>query len=1142
MRWPAAFGIGVGALAAGAVVLLLRGVSLPFLVPFIEREAAAALGRSLTVGEAPWIRLGRSTQLRVNAVQLANTPADAPQPLAALNSAEVRVDLFSLLRPPLRIERLVIDGLVVALATDADGISNLPRLAARDTEEAPQVGTTDAVGFVLGDVRISDVHLSHTDARSGEQHTLVIDGLTQLSPDPRRLQLKGSGRVQGRRWMLSGEHSGLASIMAGRDLWGTLEGRLGELQLSGDYRLADRSRLADLHLTLALTGVVSPELAGLSPLLEADKRIAADLRIVDVDPGIALDAVLDLGTTQMQIHGIADDPGDGDGLDLSLDVDIGDLNRVTAALALGPAEHSELRLDARVTRQGRRIEVSDIDAVVGPHRISGRVLLPFAPGTTDARVDLRAEGPEFAFYQRLFKRPFEVNAPYELELLLAQGERDRERVRARVELGRSVLRVQGELGDFPRYRDSTLRLQFAGADLAEVGSAFEIALPAGPVDLDARLDVAADGVIDVQELLAHAFGSELRAEGSLNGYPDLDDIDLRVALQAPSLQDSLRALDLTLQSGEVPARLNARVTGSLERLSLHDLQADVGASRLLSTDGALTLEAGVLRSDATISAQFDGLREILGPSAPERYEGRPFSLVARIDVSPEGYGVRVTDLEGEHLRGQGEFFIGPELAVDERLHIGARIDLEAPSAYLPRVAGYTPPASPLRMSIGAGGTLREYHGTISSAGRDLLEGTLITGDGKSPARFQLSGGGPDLRGLGALDVYPTGDLAYELDLGGSFDRTSLALEIANLDIAGTQLRGSVAVAGGETPTIRAELEVPRGRLDDWIRRNDPAPSPPAVVERSGDGRLIPDIALPLDRLAAYSLELGLRTGPLGLSDPGFPDMSLVDRSELHWQSDAEGATLFIENLVGSRGTWSLDARARPDGDGALLELDANARDLPFGLLTETGDSTGLPVYTLDATLSARGQGTRDLAASLTGELLMTGGAGTLPRLGIGLATDSFLQQIADVLLPDLAGERRSPRAECSILGVRARDGVLTLDPGFVSRTERVDLSARGAINLTTERLAIRFDNQARKGLGISAASLVNPYFQVTGTLARPRLSLDVAGSALAGGAAVASGGLTVLARPLLGRFLRRRSPCDVALKRWEDTAEPAPQP
>ena len=244
--------------------------------------------------------------------------------------------------------------------------------------------------------------------------------------------------------------------------------------------------------------------------------------------------------------------------------------------------------------------------------------------------------------------------------------------------------------------------------------------------------------------------------------------------------------------------------------------------------------------------------------------------------------------------------------------------------------------------------------------------------------------------------------------------------------------------------------------------------------------------------------------------------------------------LDIEEISGSRGnlqgTVEMDRSSGPQ----QLESTLNWRDFPL-VVTSAGTSLeALPRHDVQATLSARGDTPHQLASSLNGEILLTGGAGTLQDMNISFATESFTAQLFNTLLPMLKTETPDMEVECTVLAADITDGVVALNPGFVFRTQRVDLSARGEIDLETEKMAIRFDNQARKGFGLSAASLVNPYVQITGTLASPSLGLDITNSALAGGAAVATGGLTVIAKPLYGRFLRRSNPCDVALKRWEE--------
>ena len=62
-------------------------------------------------------------------------------------------------------------------------------------------------------------------------------------------------------------------------------------------------------------------------------------------------------------------------------------------------------------------------------------------------------------------------------------------------------------------------------------------------------------------------------------------------------------------------------------------------------------------------------------------------------------------------------------------------------------------------------------------------------------------------------------------------------------------------------------------------------------------------------------------------------------------------------------------------------------------------------------------------------------------------------------------------------------------------------------------------------MSISAGELVNPYVQVVGTLAAPRLAVDEKGILISGGAAIATGGLTVLARGVWDRIRGSGDPC-----------------
>ena len=53
---------------------------------------------------------------------------------------------------------------------------------------------------------------------------------------------------------------------------------------------------------------------------------------------------------------------------------------------------------------------------------------------------------------------------------------------------------------------------------------------------------------------------------------------------------------------------------------------------------------------------------------------------------------------------------------------------------------------------------------------------------------------------------------------------------------------------------------------------------------------------------------------------------------------------------------------------------------------------------------------------------------------------------------------------------------------------------------------------------------------VVGTLAAPRLAVDAKGTLITGGAAVATGGLSLLARATWDRLVRSKTPCETAAK------------
>lgn len=1112
------------------LVSLTRGIELTWITGLIEREVSSTLRRSVKLGSPPYVRLGDELQIRVSDVWLTNAAWAGPGPLLTLRAAEVRVDTRSLLSGPVLIEHVGIDGLRIDLQKNEAGESNLPP---RADDAAEDDDTEGKRGTVLKTIELTDIRITQRDESTGKERSFSIERYDTEVAEDKHLLLSGSGKVQGKPWQIAGEHSGVASVIAGKNLWGRLEGGLGNLAINASYELPTDQELRDLQARVRVEGSLPPRLAELSPLFTPDSPLLLNVAVDDIDPGVTLDAVLRVEDLEAHVRGRADRPGLGDGLDLSIDLKADSLPRLAAALELGDTEELSLSVEGRLNRDGRRIEIQELLVEAGEHRIQGNILIPEFPATDDADFDLRAAGPDFGFYQRLLNRPFQAPFPYSANVQLHRAADQRGALETQVDIGGATVRASGLLGEFPSYRNSELRLSASSEDLQQVGRTLEIELPRTPVDARAVLQVSDDGRLTITDLYAVGAGAEIRGQGAMNTYPALDELESSLTLSAPSLQRTAGVFGVD-NLGDVPAELSLRASGSAASLKLSDLALSAGASELRSTVGVVTLERPDVKSDITLHAALDNLPAVLGGRAPEQMPTAPVSFELTPTVSDQGYALTLTDVQGPGVQGSAELRMGRALLIDEKTYLKADLTFDDPSRFLPALKAYEPPRRPLKLIADTRGGSGQIDAQLRSGGAEILA-LSARREGEGNITVTARGGGTDLRVLGSSPYLPAGDLPFRVDVAADFVPGHLDVDIRNLSVAQSELSGSV-VLHREPDSIDVDLTVPQADLAAWLRAANPPEDvaqedPPPVG--SPPERLIPDTPLPLDALEGANIAVHLRTGPLGLKDRFFRDASLIDQSELFFTRNQGRAALQVARLTGSRGRLEASIAATRSVNGAAIEGNLQAQEIPAGMISAGTTLEGLPKHDLTTSYTASGRTVRDLTSSLNGELFLTGGAGTLNDLSISFITDSFLQQLLSTLLPGVKSDKPDMQVECTVLAARAENGVVTLDPGFVLRSERVDLSARGTVDLKRERFAIRFDNQARKGLGISAASLVNPYVQITGTLAKPKMGLDISGSAIAGGAAVATGGLTVLAKPLYGRFLDRRNPCEVATDRWE---------
>lgn len=1138
---------GIGVTLALALLMLYRGIDLGFAQKQITAFVSESLGRNVYLGAGgPTLQLRKQLTIQVNNLSIDNAQGGSSEHLLVLGRARLQIDTGSLFKRPIVVSRLELDDARVAVETYADGQTNIPDLSDRDTdvdvniENAKDSETRGpAVPIVFRTMRINNISMTHDNRERDTRAELTVETLTQNALE-NAVALRGEGRFQGYRWDFSLDSSPLRSLILGEQIDARFTGHLAALELKGELQLPSVDRLSDVTFSSQLSGSLPKEITQLSPLLDPDAPIDATIDVTDTNPGVIVNAEVALTQLTLSLQGEVDDLGAGDGLNLHLSAKAPSLSRVSQALNLGEVETVPLTLDGRLILREQRIELRDLLLTAGDHEFAGVAVLPKFPSTADAILDLQGNGPDFSVFQRLLDRHETLPHPYVFDASLSKIDNALELLKSEVSIGETKLQIAGAVGHPPNFDGSEVSLRFSGPSLYGIGGLLDMDLPNTPYSLSGDLTVGQDGLMTLNNWTLASSLLSAEAHGSLQTSPKLQNVSFSLTASASDIAELSTMLGVP-GIGKNPGALNLELIGDGQTLSAKDIVLSLGGSRF--TAEAITFkdldQQLKLADGAVVHGEIADLASLLDADLQSHQAERGFSFDLLPKLSADKLQINLRNIRGQHIDGEATLVVGRDMTLDERFSLDAKLALNNPRALIPQLGPYKPPTHALMarsrtVSDGADIVVRN---TVTSGSDTLLDIEVgISRDSGSAIRIALTGAGPDSHVFGEVQGLGKEPLPYSIDAEFKLEEQSLEAKVASLQLAKTSLRGSGSWRQGDK-RLKADVHLLSAEIGRWrelaasLNANDDTHSSVENPDTKKDW-LIPATPIPSRWMDDYLIDIHLTSDSLGIEDPMFREQSAIDKTDITFRSGAGEASLSVRELRGSRGKLRAEGRLTKTETGLDANLNGTVANFPLGLTSTGKEYASLPQYNLELELSGAGGSPREIASSLDGFLYMHGGEGTLKDMSLSFATESFVAQLIGKLLPIMKTAQPDMSIECSVLAARAENGVVSLDPGFVLRSKRVDLSARGALDLTDETLALRFDNQARKGLGISAASFVNPYVQITGTLRHPTLGLDVASSAIAGGAAVATGGLTALARPLYGRFLKRSNPCEEATKRW----------
>ena len=720
-------------------------------------------------------------------------------------------------------------------------------------------------------------------------------------------------------------------------------------------------------------------------------------------------------------------------------------------------------------------------------------------------------------------------------------------------LGRTTLKASGLINLPAGVSGSRVNVELVGVDIADVlpPDLLSYVDPQQPFKLTGTLATGTDQ-ITINAMQASLGEVTLEASGTVSTQQPLTNMSIKVDARGPDLAaiipQQLVPYSLPAEKFSVAGGVALTVNG----LKLDGIKAMIGANRLgLSATIPLDTPTDGLNLSVTASGPN------LGGIVPLQIEQLDFTELAykiagNIQLAKGLVSLRQLDFSTPRGRLSGELSI----SLENPDQFG-QFDLEASgdnlAEFSPATSSYTPAAVPF--DLNARGSWDSEKLSIETGTLQLddasvkLQGEVDLPPGMAATRMVLSARGNQLSDLGQIKGLILPPVKFRIDASLKGDANSLQIPELNALIGESDLHGSLQIGFAEKPNVRIELESGFLNLENLLPPEDISQEVETSAQpQINDGRLIPQLAVPAEQLHSINLETRIRLNDLRLPNNRLQNVQI----DLNLQ---EG-NLTVSQLKATATEGQIIARFQARADGDRIVTSGKLEGMEFVLSDdENSDGSIFPKLDLELEFETAGATVRELAANLNGHALFTGGEGRFPNSrALGLYGGGFASELLSSVNPFIKSEPYTS-ITCFTAFAEIVDGVTQVDPGTVMQTDKLDMFAGGSIDLNTEQILLRFETAARKGIGVSVGDFINPFVGVSGTLASPGLGVDPKSAAFEGGFAVATGGLSIVAKGLYARWFGNKDPCALletnaqeylqekqAAKEKQDAEQPEPVP
>lgn len=645
------------------------------------------------------------------------------------------------------------------------------------------------------------------------------------------------------------------------------------------------------------------------------------------------------------------------------------------------------------------------------------------------------------------------------------------------------------------------------------------------------------GILDYRVKIDHA-DAKLASDGRLVLSTDLSGSNIAVALEATDIPRLAALADVELAplpavtlSAKVAIRpeydISQLVVTVDEQRIEGALQLDPAQQNIQATLRAETLDIDALFPPASEAEPADGSSDSEAPQQAKASEP-PSADTEEAPIDWRWMKQRKLALQlavGE-LNARGWQLKGAELAatVDDTLATTLSADEVNELATERQINTLKAEATlaPLSLDSPTRGADAMLTLKATTAALDISADGTVNLNGLPGTKLKATARAPESMPVWALALQPWREAgALDLDLDLAIDKQRYDVD-ATLALGEQRSELTLAYLPGDIDELKGALSA--SKLDLGFMRDleaSPAESPEPSPQ-SKSGRVFSDEPLPLDSLKSLNAELEINLQDI---DTGYVhiDKATLAPSLANGTLQMEDARLTFENGE-ALASLLFDSGAETPALDLDLKVDSDNYG-EMGLEKVAGITGGKGKIRI--ALNSKGSSQRQIAANLSGQVDMKVRDLVAKGNALNLIGSDILSETIDKLNP-FTQKRTQTDIECVAVHFKGKNGNFISDDGLAVETNTTKIIGTGKLDLAQEELSLGVSPIARKGVGINvgaAAGLV----RLGGTFSKPKVVADPGGMVTGGlstGAAIYTGGLSLLAQGLYKRAMYAGSACD----------------